>query len=157
MRLSYCQFSASCYWIINLPYFTSIWGSWWTARWAWWAVCPSSKGGNSTGDMISEGVQSAGGGRQLFSSIQKLGAREEHCVKPWASHCEKNRTDILEVSLPEGCRDKEGSGTHRIWEATEVLREMCVQFGEKKCSGCCWQLGNGKIQRSWSRILVRGT
>lgn len=39
--------------------------------------------------MNSEGVHLAGGEGQLFSSIQKLGTCNEHCVKPWPSHWKK--------------------------------------------------------------------
>lgn len=38
---------------------------------------------------IGEGVQPADGGKQLFSSIQKLRACQEHGVKFWASYCKK--------------------------------------------------------------------
>lgn len=116
VRLFYCQFSASCYWIISLPYFINIWGSWWKTRWAWWAVCPPSKEGTSSRGKIS-GVQSAGGERQLFCSIQKLGACEE-LSNPGLPTANKKDIDILQVSHTEGC--KEGSGTHCMrgyWDA----------------------------------------
>lgn len=108
---------------------------------------------------IGEGVQPADGGKQLFSSIQKLRACQEHGVKFWASHrTAKKGIDLLNWVQQKAMKIKRAL-EHTVYEKLPRYREkwVCfVQSGEKKYDGCCLQLGNGKIQRRWSWILLRG-
>ena len=80
---------------------------------------------------VGEAVQPAGRGERLFSSIQKLRACQEHCAKFWASHYKK-RHWCTEVRPAGGYKDKEGSGAHCVWAATEIVREMDLLSLEKR-------------------------